>query len=55
MTDWKKIAAALDPPIPAADAERITPTLEGLENALRPLLRSIPAGADVWTGPEDVE
>jgi hypothetical protein len=55
MTDWKKIAAALDPPIPEADAERIAPTLDALEAALRLLQRSIPPGADVWTGPEDTE
>jgi hypothetical protein len=55
MTDWKKIAAAVDPPIPAADFERVAPVLEALEAAFRPLVRSIPAGADVWTGPEDAE
>ncbi len=53
MTDWKKAAASLDPPIPAADIEKITPTLEALEKSFRPLQRSIPAGADLWTGPED--
>ena len=37
MTDWKKIAAALDPPIPAADVEKIAPVLEALEEAFRPL------------------
>lgn len=55
MTEWKKIAAAMDPPIPAADIEKIAPVLEALETAWRPLQRSIPAGADVWTGHEDVE
>lgn len=55
MTDWKKIAAALDPPIPGADVDRIVPTLEALEAAFRPLQKAIPPGADVWTGPEDVE
>jgi len=53
MTDWKKIASALEPPIPAADIEKILPTLEALETAFRPLQNSIPPGADVWTGPED--
>jgi len=51
MTDWKKIAAALDPPIPAADVEKLAPVLEALEEAFRPLQRSLPHGADVWTGP----
>ena len=55
MTDWKKIAAALDPPIPAANVDKFAPTIEGLEKSFTPLLGSIPAGADVWTGPEDVE
>ena len=53
MTDWRKIAAALDPPIPAADIEKIVPTLDALEAAFRPLQQTIPAGAGVWTGPED--
>jgi hypothetical protein len=54
MTDFRKLAAALEPPIPAADVDKIVPTLEALEKAFRPLQRTIPAGADVWTGPEDV-
>jgi len=52
MTAWKNIAASLDPPIPAEDAERIAPVLEALEQSFRPLVRSIPQGADVWTAPE---
>jgi hypothetical protein len=52
-TDWRKVAAAADPPIPQADIEKIVPTLEALEAAFRPLQRTIPAGADVWTGPEE--
>ena len=55
MTDWKKLAAALEPRIPDADIEKIVPVLEALETAWRPLQRSIPQGADVWTGPEDAE
>jgi hypothetical protein len=51
MTDWKKLAAALDPPIPGPDAEVIAPTLEALEAAFRPLTKLIPQGSDVWTGP----
>jgi hypothetical protein len=53
MTDWKKIAAALDPPIPAADVEKLAPVLEALEEAFRPLQKSLPHGAEVWTGPEN--
>ena len=52
MTDWKKIAAALDPPIPVADLEQIALVLETLEEAFRPLRESLPHDADVWTGPE---
>ncbi len=53
MTDWKKIAAALDPLIPAEDMENIAPVLEALEAAFRPLQRSLPHDADVWTGPSE--
>jgi len=55
MTDWREIAASVEPPIPAADVDKIVPLLEALEVAFRPLQRSIPAGTDVWTGPEDTE
>jgi hypothetical protein len=55
MTDWKKIAESLDPPIPAEAADKIIPLLQALEESFRPLQRSIPAGADLWTGPEDTE
>jgi hypothetical protein len=55
VTDWKKIASALEPEIPAEDIEKVVPVLEALEAAFRPLRASIPAGANVWTGPEDVE
>jgi hypothetical protein len=52
MTDWTKVAAGVDP---AIEVEKIRPVLEALENAFQPLVKSIPAGAEVWTGPEDVE
>jgi hypothetical protein len=51
MTHWRNLAAAVDPPIPAEDAEKAAPVLEALEAAFRPLAASIPAGADVWAGP----
>jgi hypothetical protein len=54
MTDWKKIAQSLEPRIPEADIDRIVPTLEALEKSFRPLQAKIPAGADVWSGPEDI-
>jgi hypothetical protein len=53
MTDWKKIASAIEPGIPAGDVEKIVPMLDALEAAFRPLRKSIPAGTDLWTGPED--
>jgi hypothetical protein len=55
MTDFRKLGAALEPPIPAADIDKIVPVLEALEKTFAPLRSSIPAGADVWTGPEDPE
>jgi hypothetical protein len=55
VTDYRKLAASLDPPIPSADVEKIAPVLEALEKSLAPLRASIPQGADVWTGPEDCE
>jgi hypothetical protein len=54
MTDWKKTAAALDPPIPEPDVEKLLPIMEALEIAFRPLQRTLTAESDVWTGPEDV-
>ena len=52
MTDYRKLAAALDPPIPEADIERVAPTLEALERSFAPLRASIPDGADMWTATE---
>lgn len=54
MTDWKKTAAALDPPIPEPDVEKLLPVIQALDAAFRPLEASLPPNADVWTGPEDV-
>ena len=55
MTDWKLVSKALDIGIPDDQLERIAPTLNTLETALRPLQKTIPHGADVWAGPEDTE
>jgi hypothetical protein len=54
MTDWKRTAAALDPPIPAAEVEKLLPVMDALEAAFRPLQGALTAESDVWTGPEDV-
>jgi hypothetical protein len=37
MTDWKEIAAARGLKIPQDQLERMTPTLEALEKAFRPI------------------
>jgi len=55
MTDWKKIAAALDLPIPAPDVEKLLPVMDALEAAFRPLQSSLTPLDDIWTGPEDTE
>ena len=49
MTDWKKLAATLDPPIPEADVEKIAPVLDALETVFRPLQRAIPPATQIWT------
>ena len=52
MTDWKKIASAIEPAIPAEDVEKVVPVLDALETAFRPLRKAIPAGTDLWSGPD---
>ena len=54
MTHWKKTAAALDPPIPEADVEKLLPVMDALERAFQSLQRTLTSESDVWTGPEDV-
>jgi hypothetical protein len=54
MTDWKRAAAALDPPIPESDVEKLLPVMDALESAFRPLQRTLSPEDDVWTGPEDI-
>jgi len=48
-TDWEKIAAALDPPVPSEDFEKIVPVLEAIEPVLRRLQKSLTPDADLWT------
>ncbi len=40
--NWKMIAAGFDLDIPESDLKKIEPSLESLEKAFRPLLRSLP-------------
>jgi hypothetical protein len=54
MPDWKRAAAALDPPIPEADVEKLLPVMNALEAAFRPLQQTLTGESDVWTGPEDL-
>lgn len=42
MKNWKKIAEASELPIPEPDLDRITPALDTLEAAFRPLTKDIP-------------
>ena len=42
MKNWKKIAEASELRIPEPDLDRITPALDGLEAAFRPLAKDIP-------------
>jgi hypothetical protein len=53
MTDFRQLGIAQG--IPPEDVEKIVAVMEALEKAFAPLRVSIPAGADVWTGPEDCE
>lgn len=46
MKNWKRIAAALEPGLSDADIDRIAPTLDALETALRPLIDAIPYEAE---------
>lgn len=52
MTDWKKAAAALDPPIPEADVEKLAPVMNALEAAFAPLKASLTPEDDIWIGDE---
>jgi hypothetical protein len=55
MTNWKEVAAGVDPPVGEEDLNRIVPVLEKLEAAFRSHQSAIPVDGLMWTGPEDVE
>ncbi len=42
MKNWKKIAEGSNVGIPEPDLDRITPALDALEDAFRPLTKEIP-------------
>jgi len=52
MTDWRLRAASVDQ---AVETDKILVVLEGLDTAFAPLVGAIPAWADIWTAPEDVQ
>jgi len=52
MTDWKRVAAALDPPIPDADVEKLVPVMDALEDAFGPLKGFLTPEDDIWRGAE---
>jgi hypothetical protein len=51
MTNWKTLAAALDPPIPEPDVEKLLPVMTALETNFRALQSTLTPEDDVWTGP----
>jgi hypothetical protein len=51
MTDWEKVAAGIDP---AIEVDKIRGVMEGLETTFAPLVKTIPEGENLWTGPEDL-
>jgi hypothetical protein len=42
MRDWKAIAKAVAPDIPAEQVDRIAPPLDALETAFRPIVHTSP-------------
>jgi hypothetical protein len=42
MKDWKAIAKAVAPEIPAGELDRVVGPLEALEKAFRPLVKDLP-------------
>ncbi|MEZ5399427.1 MAG: hypothetical protein R2729_07135 [Bryobacteraceae bacterium] len=46
MPDWKTLAAAWAPDIPAEDAARLEKPLDALEAAFRPLTAHVPLDAE---------
>jgi hypothetical protein len=51
MTDWKRLAEAVELPIPPAQVELIAPRLEQLESDLRELVEELPIDTLPWRTP----
>lgn len=49
MTDWKRLAEAVDPPIPGDQAARIAPRLEKLKSDLDELVERLPIDTLPWS------
>ena len=50
MKDWKAIAKARDPDLPAQDLERLIAPLDALEESFRPLARTLAPDLEPATG-----
>jgi hypothetical protein len=58
MKNWTKLAEAMRPEIPTGDLDLVTPPLDALESAFRPLLAKLPYDVEpavVFRAVEDVE
>jgi hypothetical protein len=53
MSDWRAIAAAVDPPVPEELLPQVIAPLESLEAAFRPMVEDMPPDTLPWAGPED--
>jgi len=49
MTNWKALAAAIDPPVPEDAHPKVTPVLEALEAALEPMVEALPIDTLPWS------
>jgi hypothetical protein len=52
VTNWKALAAIVEPPVPEDLLPDVTPPLEKLEAAFRPLEQALPPETLLWNGPE---
>jgi hypothetical protein len=50
MREWKAIAKAAAPEIPAGDLDRIVAPLDALEAAFRPLVKDLPPDLEPASG-----
>lgn len=55
MKDWKAIAKAVAPEIPAGDIARIVAPLDALEAAFRPLVKDLPVDWEPASGLDAAE